>query len=87
MIELLNGFAQSWWSWMWPMSWQVCVLVILVGAADLLLRRRAWPQVRYALWLLILVKLVVPPTFSLSTGVVSYVRLMADRPPSRVNSA
>ena len=79
MIEHINTIAQSWWSWMWPMFWQVCVLVVFIGAVDFLLRRRIWPQVRYALWLLVLVKLILPPTFSLSTSIVSQVRMLAGR--------
>ncbi|MEA3226295.1 MAG: hypothetical protein U9Q07_10120, partial [Planctomycetota bacterium] len=69
--EQLNSFPQSWWSWMWPMFWQVSALVVFIGAIDLLLRRRVWPQVRYAFWLLVLVKLVLPPTFALSTSIVT----------------
>ncbi len=33
-------------------------------AIDLLIKKWAWPQVRYALWLLILVKLILPPTLT-----------------------
>ena len=69
MIEQMNGLAESWWNWMWPMFWQVSVLVILVGAIDLMLRRRVWPQVRYALWLLVLMPsgsllFLVPPSIA-----------------------
>ena len=71
MIEQMNHIGQLWWSWMGPMFWQVSVLIILIGAIDLLLRRWAWPQVRYALWLLVLVKLAMPPGLSLPTSVTS----------------
>lgn len=56
MITQINSAAEGWWNWMWPMFWQVSVLVVLIGAADFLLRRYIWPQVRYALWLLVLNK-------------------------------
>jgi len=79
MITQINSVAEGWWNWMWPMFWQVGVLVVFIGAIDLLLRRRIWPQVMYALWLLVLVKLILPPTFSLSTSVVSQFRMLADR--------
>ena len=78
MIEQLNIIAQGWWHWMWPMFWQVSVLIILFSAVDLLLRRRVWPQVRYALWLLVLVKLILPPSFSMSTSVISQALKQAD---------
>ena len=71
MIEQMNHIGQLWWSWMGPMFWQVSVLIVLIGAIDLLLRRWAWPQVRYALWLLVLVKLVLPPGLSLPTSITS----------------
>jgi len=79
MITQINSIAEGWWNWMWPMFWQVSALVVFIGAVDFLLRERIWPQVRYALWLLVLVKLILPPAFSLSTSVVSQVRTLASR--------
>jgi len=78
MIEQVNTIAQYWWNWMWPMFWQVSILIIFIGAVDLLLRRHVWPQVRYALWLLVLVKLILPPGLSLSTSVISQTRNNSD---------
>jgi len=71
MIAAVNQIAQSWWSWMGPMLWQVSLLILIVTALDFLLRRWAWPQVRYTLWLLILVKLIIPPTWTLPSSLVS----------------
>jgi len=79
MITQINSVAEGWWNWMWPMFWQVSALVVFLGAVDFLLRRHVWPQVRYALWLLVLVKLILPPAFSLSTSVVSQVWMLAGR--------
>ena len=47
MITQINSAAEGWWSWMWPMFWQVSVLIVFIAAIDFLLRRRIWPQVRY----------------------------------------
>ena len=77
MIEQINKIAEIWWSWMWPMFWQAGVLIVLLGVVDLFIRRRVWPQLRYALWLLVLVKLVLPPTFSLSTSLTSQLQPLA----------
>lgn len=74
MIEQLNNLARVWWDWMWPMFWQVGALIAVIGVIDLLFRRCLWPQVRYALWLLVVVKLILPPTFALPTGIVSRVQ-------------
>ena len=71
MVEQLNQMAAGWWGWMGPMFWQVGVLVAIVAALDLGVRRWAWPQVRYALWLLVVVKLLVPPGWTLPTSVMS----------------
>ena len=56
-MEALNRIAWSWWEWMGQMMWQAGVLILLVVVVDLLIRRWAWPQVRYAVWLLVLLKL------------------------------
>lgn len=91
MIPLVNDVAQAWWSWMGSMLWQVSVLVLVVGAIDLLIGKWAWPQVRYALWMLVLIKLLIPPSWSLPTSVVSraapwaqvqIVQLLDDHPDS-----
>ena len=68
MIEYLNQAAQVWWDWMSAMFWQVGLLIILIATIDLLIRKWAWPQLRYALWSLVLIKLVLSPTLSLPSG-------------------
>jgi beta-lactamase regulating signal transducer with metallopeptidase domain len=79
MTEQINSIAQLWWHWMWPMFWQVGVLVGVVWIIDLMIRRRVWPQVRYALWLLVLLKLVLPPGLSAPTSVTSGLRPLAEQ--------
>lgn len=69
-MDLLSQLSGHWWAWMGPMLWQSSLLVVVVGVIDLSIRRWAWPQVRYVLWLLVLVKLLLPPAWSLPTGVV-----------------
>ncbi len=60
-MNTLNQFAQWWWAWMTAMTWQVVLLITIIFGLDLLIRRWIWPQVRYALWLMVLIKLVMPP--------------------------
>lgn len=74
MVDQLNFISQSWWNWMAPMFWQVSLLVFIIGGIDLLIRKWAWPQIRYALWFLILLKLVIPPTWSNSMSIVPNLR-------------
>lgn len=73
-MQPLNNIAQTWWTWMGSMFWQVSLLILFITMLDFVLRKWAWPQVRYALWLLILLKLLIPPTWSLKTSLVSYIR-------------
>lgn len=66
---MMDSVVAAWWSWMVPMLWQVSLLVAILAVIDRLIRNWAWPQVRYALWLLVLVKLVIPPWWTLPGGV------------------
>lgn len=73
-MEAINNFTQLWWQWMSSMLWQVSLLIVIIGVLDFFIRKWAWPQVRYALWLLILIKLLIPPTWSMRTSIVSNVQ-------------
>jgi beta-lactamase regulating signal transducer with metallopeptidase domain len=52
-------------------SWQIALLVCLIGALTYALRG-ASPRLRYGLWLLVLVKAILPPTLAVSWGVGSW---------------
>jgi beta-lactamase regulating signal transducer with metallopeptidase domain/TolA-binding protein len=45
------------------------VLIVVLLSIDLVLRSRIRATVRYWIWMLVIVKLLLPPTFSLPTGV------------------
>lgn len=77
MIEQLNTLSLSWWSWMSGMFWQVSLLIILISGIDLLLRRWVWPQIRYALWFMVLIKLLLPPTFASPVSITSNLQPIA----------
>jgi len=47
------------------MFWQVSLLIILIACLDTIIKRWAWPRLRYALWLLVLLKLILPPGISM----------------------
>ena len=34
----------------------------------------AWPQMRYALWALVFIKLIIPPTWEMPTSIVSWIK-------------
>ena len=64
----LAAFSAEWRGWMWEMAWQVAVLVLVILAMGHLLRQRS-ARLRHLLWLLVLVRLVVPPFFAAPTGI------------------
>ncbi|MCC6510369.1 MAG: M56 family metallopeptidase [Pirellulaceae bacterium] len=64
----LDSLAQWWGSWMWSMSLHVSWLVVLLCLADFFLRRGS-ARLRFAVWLLVLVRLVVPPDLAAPTGI------------------
>src|SRR5690348_15392305 len=76
-IESLNAASEPFARFIGPMLWQSSLLILVVFAFDLALRRKVRAAVRYALWLVVLVKLVVPPTLSLPTGIAWWLRPVA----------
>jgi TonB family protein len=74
MISLFNDMIQLWWQWMSSMFWQASLLVLIVTVIDMAIRRWAWPQVRYVLWGLVFLKLVIPPAWQMPTSVVSWLQ-------------
>jgi bla regulator protein blaR1 len=64
VTAFLHDAAGLWWHWMVPMSVQVAVLAAVVVLLDCLLARRTWPQLKAALWSLVLVKLLLPPSLT-----------------------
>ena len=57
----MSWLVARWWAWQCGALIQSVCLAAAILCVDLASRRRLWPQLRYALWLLVLVKLVVPP--------------------------
>lgn len=66
--------------WVWPMLWQSSLLIGLLFVIDFTLKRKLRPAVRYALWLVVLVKLVLPPSLALPTGLGWWLRPAATAP-------
>lgn len=67
-IEALNAWADPALRFAWPMLWQSSLLIGLLFVLDLLMSRKLRPAVRYAFWLLVLVKLLLPPSLAFPTG-------------------
>src|SRR5882724_8996730 len=67
-IEILNQRGGNFLNFAWPMLWQSSLLIAALFAFDFLLRPKIRASIRYALWLVLLVKLCVPPTLALPTS-------------------
>jgi type II secretory pathway component GspD/PulD (secretin)/beta-lactamase regulating signal transducer with metallopeptidase domain len=80
-IETLNRWGEQFLNFAWPMLWQSSVVIAVVFILDLALRRKVRASVRHALWLVVLVKLVLPPTLALPTGPSWWIHPAAPPPP------
>jgi beta-lactamase regulating signal transducer with metallopeptidase domain/Tol biopolymer transport system component len=65
----LNNVGRAFWGYAAGMIVQAGVLVVLLLIIDFLLRKRVRASLRYCLWMLVFVKLVLPPTLCLPTGI------------------
>ncbi|MHC4124685.1 MAG: M56 family metallopeptidase, partial [Planctomycetota bacterium] len=68
LITLLNTTGKSFIGFAASMLVQSSVLIIILLVLDLILRKRVRAVFRYCIWMLVLVKLVMPTTLSLPTG-------------------
>lgn len=65
LIELLNRWGEQLPAFGWAMLWQSSLLILIVFCVDIFLRRHVRASVRYWLWIVVLAKLVLPPTLAL----------------------
>lgn len=84
MTDMLNQIAEKWFAWQLSMFWQVGLLIVIVAGLDLLIKKWAWPQIRYALWLLILVKLVLPPSLTSPMSFTAEIPFMAKEAATKI---
>ena len=85
LIETWNSWSAGWPGWAWPMFWQSSLLIAALWVFDLALRRKVRADVRYALWLVVVLKLIVPPTLALPTGLAWWLR--SSPAPQRIAQA
>ncbi len=73
LVTVLNAAGGAFVAFAAHMLVQSSVLIILLAALDLALRRRVKAVVRYWIWLLVLAKLILPPSLSSPTSPVSWI--------------
>ena len=69
LVTALNSVGEAFCKHASDVFVQSALLVIALFVVDLFLRRRVRAVFRYCVWLLVLVKLVLPPTLSLPTSI------------------
>ncbi len=74
-MNLFESFVSAWGEWMTQMSLQLIFVVLFIGVLDRLLYRWVRPQLLYALWGLVFLKLVISPHWSSSFSVVQFFNL------------
>jgi len=77
LVAELNCFAEVFVSsYAWPILWQSSLLALIVAAASGTVFRKASPQFRYWLWLLVVVRLFLSPALYLPTGIGNWGRAL-----------
>ena len=71
MMNHLPPYLNGWFDWVFACSWQLALLVIIVAGLTFLLRD-ASPKLRYGLWLLVLIKALLPPSLGFFWGIGSW---------------
>jgi beta-lactamase regulating signal transducer with metallopeptidase domain len=73
MTHWLAQITDKWLVWMVEMAWQSALLVAVLFLLDRILRR-ASARFLHAVWLLILLRLIVPPSTTFPTGIGWWIR-------------
>ena len=68
-LAVLNDIGRWFCSYSTEIFIQSGILIILLLIVDFLLRKRIRATFRYWIWMLVLLKLILPPAFSLPTGI------------------
>ena len=68
-LTALNGVGGGFWDYAASIFVQSSILITLLLIIDFLLRKRVRAVFRYCVWMLVFVKLVLPPSLCLPTGI------------------
>jgi len=69
LVISINSIGRGFCNYACNMFVQSSVLIVLLLIIDFLLRRHVRAVFRYFLWMLVFIKLILPPTLSLQTGI------------------
>jgi beta-lactamase regulating signal transducer with metallopeptidase domain len=82
LIESLNLFGKRFVDFALPMLLQSSLLIVVIFTLDFVLRKKVRAVVRYGLWMLVMIKLILPPTFASPTGVGYWLPAKRDDKPA-----
>lgn len=69
LLTVINNIGRSFCNNATDMFIQSGILIVFLLMVDMLIRRRVRATFRYCIWMLVLIKLVLPPSLSLPTGI------------------
>ncbi|MBN2591682.1 MAG: hypothetical protein JXA96_17585 [Sedimentisphaerales bacterium] len=69
IIKMLNNAGRGFCDFSLTMFVQVSVLIVVLLIIDILIRKRVRATFRYWIWMLVFIKLILPPALSLPTGI------------------
>ena len=87
LVHFLNRAGDAAIQFAGDMLWQASLVIAVIFVFDLLLRNRARAALRYGLWLLVLVKLLLPPSLALPTGIGYWIQVAKPEQPTPVPPA
>ena len=73
-MDVILNFSHAFFGWLWRASWQASVVIVLVLLAQWLLRKELAPRWRHGLWLLVLLRLILPGSIQSPISVFNWVR-------------
>jgi beta-lactamase regulating signal transducer with metallopeptidase domain len=82
LVECINFWGGKFIQFAWPMLLQSSLLIVLLLALTWALERRVRASVQYAFLMIIIVKLVLPPSLALPTGIGYWVSPIAQKSTS-----
>jgi beta-lactamase regulating signal transducer with metallopeptidase domain len=82
LVPFLNRAGDAAIQFAGDMLWQASLVIAVIFVLDLLLRNRARAALRYGLWLLVLVKLLLPPSLALPTGIGYWIQVTKPEQPT-----
>ena len=71
-MALFHGMSELWIQYLWPMSWRVSILIMLVWCVERL-SFRASSLFRYWLWSIVLLRLLLPVNLTMPGGLERYI--------------